>query len=520
MKRILTSFVCAALVITMMAGCTGKSVDAPVVTNTGDGTYFVTEEPVTLSIFCMDNNKPFDDEYPVFKRAAEFTNVSLHGIVAQSVSDKAQVLNMMLSSGDIADIMHLYGRESWFKYGTSGVIIPLNDLIDEYAPNYKRFLEEHPDVKEYITLSDGNIYNIPFVHDGDIAETWFIRQDWLDTLSLTAPTTVDDFYNVMKAFRENDLNGNGAGNVVPYFNRKVGTDYEYSISDLYVFFDAYKEWYVDDNGKVKYGSYEPELKTAMINIAKWYKEGLIDKEIYSRNNARDVLLADNRGGITHDYVGSTAEFNTKLADKIPGFNFVPFLPPGGIETSVREKLDQNGWSISGKNKHPEITMKYFDFFFTEEGRRLMNYGVEGVHYTMVDGKPTFTDLVLNGEKPAIAMLQDAGAQFTLGYHQDFDYERQWLNDIALKGIDLYNEHAAFRTPFPNIQRNEEDEKLYKQIYVNVETLRNEMTQKWVLGSADIESTWEQYLRDLKDMNIEKMIEIQQSAYDKYIQNNR
>ena len=477
MKKILVVFLSVVLAITMLAGCNKeKSIDTTV-TPGGDSTYFVTDEPVTLSIFCTANSKPFDDDYPVFKKAAELTNVSLHGVVAQSVSDSAQALNMMLSSGDLADIIHLYGRDNWFKHGNSGVIIPLNDLIDKYAPNYKKFLEENPDVKEFITLSDGNIYNIPFVHDGDIAETWFIRQDWLDKLDMTAPTTVEEFYDVMKAFRTNDLNGKGAGDVIPYFNRNVGTDHEYSVSDLYVFFNAYKEWYVDGNGKVKYGSYEPELRTAMTNIAQWYKEGLIDKEIYSRNNARDVLLADNRGGITHDYVGSTADYNTKLKETIPEFNFVPFLPPGGIETSTREKLDPYGWSISSKNKNPEITMKYFDFFFTEEGRRLMNFGVEGLQYDMVDGKPIFNDTVLKGSKPANSILQDAGAQFSLGYHQDFEYEKQWLNEIALKGIDLYHEHATFRVPFPNIQREENDEKLYKQIHVNVETMRNEMTQK-------------------------------------------
>ena len=516
MKRFFTRLLLLALSVIMlssytMTGNAGSTQQSE--TEVLEG-HLITKDPTTLTIYCMDV-KPFDDDYEIFRKAAEMTNISLHGTVAQSVSDGAMALNMMLASGDLADIIQLYGRTEWLKHGMSGALIPLNDLIDQYAPNYKRFLEENPDVKAYITMSDGNIYCIPVVGAGGVAKTWFIRQDWLDKLGLSVPNTVDDFYQVMKAFKASDLNDTGNFDIVPYFNRYVGTDFEESVSDLYVFWDAHKSWYIEDD-VVKFGPYEPNFKTAISNIADWYKEGLLDVEIYTRNTARDVMLNGNRGGITHDYVGSTAEYNTRLADEIPGFDFAPFLPPGGVETSMNSRLNQFGWCISSKNTNPEITMQYFDFFFTEEGRRLMNFGIEGKHYEMVDGKPILTDYVLNNEKSALLMLQEAGAKLNLGYHTDVEYTNQTMNVVAQRGIEMYTTSAIFRPLFPNVERTVDDEKRYAQIKGNIDTLVNEMSQRWVLGSLDVESAWDKYISDLKAMNIDEMIEIQQRAYDDYL----
>jgi len=520
-KKVQIILTVVVICISLLAGCNASK--QAIKNDAGkkqqqDSKYLVSDEPIELSIFLLDGIWHFDNEWPVFKKAEEMTNVTLSGTLSKSVSDGTQAFNLMMASGEIADIVQHYGKDDFFRYGAEGAFVALDDLIEQHAPNIKAFLEKRPDVKKFITAPDGKIYYIPYVTDGEVAEGWFIRKDWLDKLGLQEPKTVDEFYAVLKAFKEQDPNGNGQKDEIPYFNRQASPGNERSVSALYIFWDAYKDWCVKD-GKVCYGPYEPEFRTAHENIAKWYQEGLIDNEIYTRGfKAREILLGNNTGGSTHDWFGSTAQYNDTLKDKIPGFEFVPFAPPGGKEATRRNPDSDGGWAISSSNKKVVETIKYFDFWFTEEGRRLMNFGIEGVHYDMVDGKTVFKENIIKGETPAVDQLRTAGAQIAIGFHQDFEYERQWLNPIALKGIDLYIENQYPVEQFPNLAFTQEEKKRLNEIMTPIQTYRDEMTQKWILGGEAVETSFDKYLQELRKMGIEEAIKITQTAYDRYMNN--
>jgi putative aldouronate transport system substrate-binding protein len=199
--------------------------------------------------------------------------------------------------------------------------VPLNEYIDQYAPNIKRVLEERPEVKKNITSFDGNIYYIPHIPGGTVSTGWFIRNDWLKTLGLKAPETTEELYDTLVAFRNNDPNGNGIKDEIPYFNGAMTSGNFSGLECLYYLWNAFPSWY-SDNGVVKYGPYEPNFKEAMMNLAQWYEEDLIDKEIFTRGSkARDKLLGDNVGGSTHDWFGSTALFNEKYKKLLRVLNF-------------------------------------------------------------------------------------------------------------------------------------------------------------------------------------------------------
>src|SRR5690606_1571608 len=82
-------------------------------------------------------------------------------------------------------------------------------------------------------------------------------------------------------------------------------------------------------------------------------------------------------------------------------------------------------------------MEYFDYWWTEEGRRLLNFGIEGETYTMVDGKPKFTETVMKESAVVDYLIKTTGAQLSIGGWQDFSHEEQYTNEIALKGIKQY-----------------------------------------------------------------------------------
>ncbi|WP_309119024.1 extracellular solute-binding protein [Paenibacillus sp.] len=477
-------------------------------------TFLASETPAELSIHLLYGGKPFDKTWPVFVRAAELTNVTLNGTIPPSMTDGKEAFNLMMTSGEISDIV-MTNKDNFVRYGQEGAFLPLNEYMD-HAPNLKKFFDEHPEVLSFATAPDGNLYWIPFVPDGNPAQGWFIRQDWLDKLDLKAPETIEDYYNVLKAFREQDPNGNGEKDEVPFF----GVSGLWSVMELLPYWDSKGGFYAKD-GKVYYGPNEPAFKTGMANIAKWYAEGLIDKEIFTRGGSgRDVLFGDNLGGSVHFWFGSTAAYNDKLKDTVPGFNLQVMAPPADVngvkkEETKRDYVGTNGWGLSSKVANPEVAMKYFDFWFTEEGRRLENFGIEGVTYAMVDGKPKFMQELIDSGNVTNKLLE-IGAQLQFGFHQDFEYEKQWLNPVAAKGIEMYDANNYYMEQFPKIIFTPEEQKVYDRVYPGIKTFVEETVQKWTLGAESVEEGYDAYHQRLKDLGVDELVAIHQSAYERAV----
>ena len=310
----------------------------------------------------------------------------------------------------------------------------------------RRFSTERPELRQAISSYDGNLYYIPYLPDGKYGRAWFIRQDWLDNLGLEQPQNVDELYEVFTAFRNQDPNGNGLKDEVPYFARQWE-----EVNRLLTLWDArssgsdtYHDFYVNDADKVVHPYAQEAYRDALANVARWYEEGLIDPEIFTRgSSSRDYLLSEDLGGATHDWFASTSGYNAALADEIDGFNFIPFLPPaseGGIQMEEHRRIPvkPDGWAISYANDHVVETVKYFDFWFTEEGRLLSNFGVEGETWDMIDGEPIYKPEVLNSDSPVNSQMYLVGAQIQRGYWQDYAMNGSGLRKRPARGSSFTN----------------------------------------------------------------------------------
>src|SRR5512136_1787770 len=136
--------------------------------------------------------------------------------------------NLMIASQKYPDVIEFgFGGEAGSsstapggpgRYLQDGVILKLNDLIDKYAPNFKKLMTEHPDWRKQIVTDNGEIYGFPFIR-GDpyllVYQGPIIRGDWLANLKLSVPTTLDDWHTMLVAFKQKDPNGNGKADEVP-----------------------------------------------------------------------------------------------------------------------------------------------------------------------------------------------------------------------------------------------------------------------------------------------------------------
>ena len=477
---------------------------------------WVVQEPMEMSIFlhrgalgAYDYNK-----MTIFQEADRKTNIKLTGIGNPNNTDMQQEFNIMLTNSPLPDIVK-GSRENINKTGVLGAFIPLQDLVKEHAPNIQAVFDEHPEFVAGSVASDGNLYFIPNLVESKASEGFYIRKDWLDKLGLAVPTTVDEYYNVLKAFREQDPNGNGIQDEVPYFYRGNGID------GLLQLFGAYSSWHVNDAGEVVHGKTEEAYKNAMRELLKWYKEGLIDQEIYSRGSeSREWLLGENLGGSTHDWFMSTGTYN-RYSDTIEGFEWVAIAPPADVNGVVKETFSQNllqpfGWAISIDNQYPVETIKYFDWWFSEEGERAYSFGIEGVDYTMVDGEPQYTEAARSKEDGIDFYMRDIG-QLEFGASLSLQAEADKMEPASRQGFMLYSSHPEwYGEQLPDLDFTEEEKQIiYYEKGSAISMLMLERQQEWLMGRKHTDATWEQYLAELDAAGYQEVRQIYQNAYDRY-----
>ncbi|MFV0492794.1 MAG: extracellular solute-binding protein [Pseudorhodobacter sp.] len=480
----------------------------------------ISASPIELQVYFPGwLGRPYDSNSPVEKQVAERTGISLHSIETEVDVAFREEVARIIRSGQLPDIIGGTELRGLFnKYGPQGAFVKLDELIPEHAPNLHRFFQDNPDLYRAAMSYDHHLYFIPFFPEGDLTKGYFIRQDWLDKLGLEIPQTAEEFYEVLHAFKTRDPNGNGKADEIPFFARDL-----IALLQIAPLWDARSsgssealDFYVQGNALV-HGLVQPEFKDVIRNLAKWYREGLIDPAVLDEDmQSRTYALKNNLAGAMHDWFVSTSSFNDSLQDEIPGFRLIPIAPPASAsgqrrEEGRRRKIQPSGWAISYQNPYPIETLKYFDFWFGEEGRRLDSFGLEGVHYDLIDGKPVFKPEVLAADKPVIEQLRDAGAAMPRGVRQDFNYEWQSANEIAQAGMRLYRTgDYLFEAVYPSAL-NQEEQVAIDLYLAPVKAHIIKRVTGWIRGEGDVDAEWESYLRELNDIGFTDVLNAMNSA---------
>ena len=188
-----------------------------------------------------------------------------------------------------------------------------------------------------------------------------------------------------------------------------------------------------------------------------------------------------------------------------------------IVLEARPESYQYGWGIYSGTQYLDEAVKFFDFWFSETGSNLINFGKEGEYWDMIDGKPQFKAELLAKDAPQ-QIIRKYGCQLGIGYKQDFEYEKQWMNQIGVDGMKMYEDGNWFAEMLPPVymQMTAEEREEYITLKTQIDTHYDELFQKWILGSADFEKTFDKFITDIEGLGADRLLELQQMAYDRYI----
>ena len=522
----------------MFAGCAKDETEqtggasAP---DTGSGTATATSapgqaeeaaaEPMEVSIYLPSRlaDKIYTPDTMSFKALAKRCNIKfdMESVFSQQAGERFDVI---ISTGQLPDIMAGDKRDI-NNYGMSGAFLPLNDLIDQYAPNIKKYLVDNKEVLAQTAAPDGKIYAIPMLSAVRTAMGYVIRQDWLDKLKLERPVTIDDWYQVLKAFKTNDLNGNGAGDVTPLVLDRMWEAYYMNFADAWgIELNEWVDYWMIRDGEMVFAPIQPETKEFLATMAKWYTEGLIDPEFITREDTNNYHIFSNKAGATCYWTGYVAGMNTntEVLAKDPNTNWQVIPPPVLTAGQSPKTFSQQApivniasWAISSSSKHAEDIIKMFDYVYSEEGSLLFNFGIEGESFRTVNGAPDYTDAVKNAEGGMVNWIRGNGLQALIGMRQMPEYEKaSCATDDVRKQLFDYVDHNYFYPINPELTFTTQEKDVYDVKMSSIKTYAQEELLKFFIGSRPIEE-FDAFVNRVNELGIEEMSGIVNQAYGRY-----
>lgn len=470
-------------------------------------------------------------EMTCYKEMEKATNVHIE-FQHPPVGQESEQFNLLVASGKFPDIIEHYWTGAPggpAKYLRDGVIIRLNDLIDKQAPYLKKVLAEHPDWRRQILTDEGDVYGFPFLRSDPFLMVFqgpIIRKDWLDKVGMKMPETLDDWYAVLKAFKEKDPNGNGKADENGFSPMLSGQPLN-AFQGAGAFVGAYGVTYgfFQVKGVVKYGPLEPPFKEFLKTMAQWYKDGLIDPDFPTTDQKlMDAKVTGHQlGAFVQNTGGGIGKYMGLMKGKDPQFQLVaapyPVLKKGDKPIFGQRDFNFNGLSasITSANKKIAESIKVLDYGYGPEGHMLFNFGVEGLTYNLVNGYPKYTDLITNN--PNKLPLQQSMAQhFRSNFAGPMVQDKRYMEQYAAlpeqqDSLKIWSEPTN-EYKMPLVTPTQEESKKFASIMTEVNTRCQEAVIKIITGQQPVES-WDAVVKDLKGMGIEEGIKIQQAALDRY-----
>lgn len=536
-KRIMFTALAAGMLVGL-CGC-GNSVKTSNTNNEITDLNFPLKKTATLSFITSapSGSTQNPNDRLIFKRLQEETNVEINWtcFVSDQFADKknlalanAKNLPDGLFNADMSDYDLL-------RYAKQGVIIPVEDLIEQYMPNLKKVLDENPTYKEMITAPDGHIYSFPWIEQlgsgkeaiQAIGGMPFINKAWLDKLGLEIPKTTAELEKVLIAFKENDMAGDGQTIPMSFIMNGGNEDMGFILG---AFGDGYGDVpdhiAVSNDKEVVYTATQEGYKEGLIWMHDLAEQGLIDPEAYTQDWSTYVAKGKaGRYGVLFSWDAAN------VVDDMSNYVPLPALtgPEGNKNAPRASRSDTSGLQrgrcvLTSKCSNTALAASWIDLMYSPQQSAQNNWGTYGqegsANIFEMSSDGLLTHLDLTGESPSeIRNAQMVGGPLAVldSYYNkyvtcpdDAQYRLDWIKDVY--EADMNNEYV-----FPNIFMSQEDLDSITQYTTDLDSYVNRMKSEFVMN-GNVEEGWNDYLKNLEGYGIDKYLAIMQRNLDNYYEN--
>lgn len=555
-KRFLAVILSLMMVLSFMAGCGGPTDSAetdpqgqttPATTAPAEETeaptdeveYFPLSETGELSLWIafppfFGNSAEGPSDYLVYTEAQERLNVNIT-FEQLAIPVAAQAFNIMIASEVYPDL--LYGFSNYYTNSlddaiSQDIIIDLTELIEEYAPDYNSVRLANEESERATVTASGNQALIYYAQseDGYVPDMGpVIRKDWLDEVGLDEPVTYDDYEEIFKAFQteigcENPF-GLPAGGMIRGLSFIAGFDL------ILPWQNADQGFYHIDN-QVYWGGVSDACLEYLTKINSWYNAGYISPDF-----ASDTLSASS-GVVSNDRIGSgevgvlngrskELEFYDGLAGG--SANFIGTndakMYEGQITHTKKALLlvtPASGCAVSTGCEDTELAVRFLNYFFTEEGDLLANYGVENLTFDYdAAGNIYFTDLILNNPDELsldVALALYTGASSGIAHRMDNTKYEMIYSEKQLEAGNKWvadDDGAMVVTQQYSALLDADEISEFTSIFTDIKTYFSENLLKFITGNRPL-SEFEDYVAEIERMGIDRVCEMMTEGWNEYL----
>lgn len=493
----------------------------------------IVNEEITLEIAGKYDARTGSDwnDLETFKEINKDTNVNIEWKLSPG-SDWTEKKNLMLASGDLPDVILKLSPSDVVVGGAQGVFLPLEEMIDKYAPNLSTFLEENPEVRAAITAPDGHIYSIPLANMAEYkrssGNTLWINEKWLEKVGMDMPETTEEFKAVLEAFKTQDMNGNGdPSDEIPlsgiYGNSLHGFDF------LYGSFGTLNETFLVKDEEIEFVRTSPGYKEAIKYISSLYQNGLVDQETFTMDES--VFLSK----LASEDTASVGAFFGWSPDQITNPDYKwdygsPILALKGPEGHqvrgyLNPQLDQATFAITKENEHPEATIRWVDRAFDPEMSFKLRQGPNRIE-KLDNGKFGIVPEPEGYTAGEWRVKETPYNNFPYGFSQEM-HEQLDLSNLKPGVLDPdKDEWFELQEPklekwiYPQILFTKEQYDAIARYQTDILAYSDEMAAKWITGSSNIDDDWDAYIETLYSMGLEDYTKVYQDGYDTYKKNSK
>lgn len=524
MNKMLILLLCVMMTVTIFSGCSKKESDTESSVKNDSTTaseptkkedsnfnktgYPIVNEPITLRF--MVSKSPAHGEFSemeYFKTMEELTNIKIDFISVDSGSWEEKK-NLALASGDLPDLFFTgMSIKDETMYGVeSKTLIPINDLINNYAPNIKKVFVEYPDSKSAVTATDGNIYTLPYIADTlTVAHsTLYVRGDWIKQTVGKSPDTLDEFYTMVKEFK-------GIGpDKIPVSPNNFDTFKLYIINAFGELIDNFYDR--DSNDNVVFVPATNQYKEMIKFVNTLFSEKLLDNEVFTQTaeQANAKVTEGKVGCMTYGTLLLPSHYasgknETELLKPLTSqWNSKPHIH-GRYPTSIGMA------AFTKANKHPEATMRWLDINYSDEdvapgvNSITLWLGVRDKHWEYKNPEKTKYGRLMPTDSK-IAEIEWSNRYITPGWgpcklvFKAVPENNPGQEMKANESVKNWFPYAVL--PFPNqyLRYTSEEQSRLNTVQNDVETLVKQMEAKFVTGQESLDK-WDDYISNLVSRQI-------------------
>lgn len=473
------------------------------------------------------------DEKVIFQRLHEKTNVKVDWtcyVEDQFVDKRNLALTKKNALPDVLFNAEMSNMDL-LKYADQGVVVPVEELIDSHMPNLKKVLDENPEYRKLITAPDGHIYSFPWIEQlgtgkeaiQAIGGMPYINQKWLTELGLEMPKTTEELKKVLIAFR--DKKPGGVENVIPFSCRVNGGNEDLGfILGAFGLGDNADHVMIDGNNKVVYAVTQDGYKQGIKWLHELQQEKLIDPEAYTQDYATYSAKGKN-GQYGLFFAWDTGSIVTNTADYVP----LPALKgPDGQANAVRQSGSADGGFQNGRCVitsacvNTELAAKWLDLMY-EPLQSVQNnwgtYGEQGKSNVFeMTPENTLKHLKIEGESPYDVRVRQmvGGPLAVLDSYYDVYTTCPPDAQERMAAVKSYVPDMRAELVYPNVFMSKEDAEALTRYETDLKQYAEQKRADWIMNGG-IDEQWDEYMKKMDELGLQKFLEIKQKYLDAYLQ---